>query len=130
MWTLTNPFKSHLNNTPRCFSSASPAGPASPGRCTDVPLALPQQQQTCESRDHFHAGESVVFASHLLLHSLTYWLLFSFSLSKKSTKFFCTIESMILLISLAMVDSAYLLLRCCSFSLRRTQKLKITRKDL
>lgn len=54
--------------------------------------------------------------------NLTYMLFFSLWLSRKLTKFFCTMESMILLMSLAMVDSAYLLPKPCPFSVRLTSR--------
>lgn len=57
-------------------------------------------------------------------HSVTHLLLLTFWLSKKSIKLLCAIESTILLISLAMVDSAYLFPTCCSSSLRVDKKTK------
>lgn len=64
-------------------------------------------------------------AFKLVLHSLTHLVFFCLWLSRNLIKFFCTIESMILLNSLAMVDSAYLFLRFCSSSLRGNKDTNI-----
>lgn len=64
-------------------------------------------------------------AFNLVLHSLTHLVFFCLWLSRNLIKFFCTIESMILLNSLAMVDSAYLFLRSCSSSLWGNKDTKI-----
>lgn len=106
-----------IENTPKCFSAPAGWAPAGP---SPVSLNLPPPESAWEDRSHLSVPSSCSF--NLPLRSLTHLLFFSRWLSRNLTKFFCTIESMILLISLAMADSAYLFLRPCSSSLRHKHK--------
>lgn len=50
----------------KCVSSASPAGWASAGCCTDVALDVPLQWQTCEGGSYWYKTVILAFAWNIL----------------------------------------------------------------